>query len=86
MTTWELLPPRTQAKPAASGLRTGVRSPISGCGVILIAIVPNARACINWKQMLAQDKRFPLGLVKNETGGTRSVTDGKVRDCLALAK
>jgi len=40
----------------------------------------------NWKQMLAQDKRFPLGLVTIESGGTRSVTAGMVRDCTAVAK
>jgi len=51
---------------------------------ILIALC--ARACENWKQMLAQDKRFPLGLVTNESGGTRSVTAGMVRDCPAAAK
>jgi len=36
--------------------------------------------------MLAWDKRFPLGLVTNEFGRTRSVTAGMVRHCSAVAK
>jgi len=40
----------------------------------------------NWKHVLAQDKGFPLGLVTNESDGTRSVTAGMVRDCPAVTK
>jgi len=36
--------------------------------------------------MLAQDKRFPLGLVTSESGGTGSVSAGMVRDCPAVSK